>query len=167
VRDGTGCAFRIRRPGGVESKVKAPLHSHFPEHDFIQPSSSVVAMPSVKCIHGKQKHFCRVPECGGGTAYCPHGKRKDRCPEPGCGSKKALCEHGVNKYMCGSCGTHYCEHSRQRGHCGVCDPRPCTIPGCPAICSGRSGLQMHVKRCHKSLSQQPDGADDGIASGSV
>ena len=56
-------------------------------------------MPRPKCIHGKQKDFCKA--CGG-SQICTHGKARGTCKA--CGGSQ-ICSHGKQRVQCKECVT--------------------------------------------------------------
>jgi DNA (cytosine-5)-methyltransferase 1 len=68
-----------------------------------------------RCIHDKQKKYCRLG-CGG-WAYCVHGKQKAQCRQ-GCGGS-SFCVHGKTKQYCreGCGGSIYCIHGKAKQFC--------------------------------------------------
>ena len=86
-----------------------------------------------KCIHGKQKYFCK--ECGG-SAICEHGKQKAGCKE--CGGS-SFCVHGKRKEICKECGgSAICDHNKLKASCKEC--------GGTAFCV-HDKLKQRCKKC--------------------
>ena len=80
-------------------------------------------MSNYKCIHGKQKRYCK--ECCG-SSICDHGKHKSRCKE--CGGSE-ICKHGKQKSRCKECGggalcnSEWCTtygNPKYNGYCLIC-----------------------------------------------
>ena len=68
-----------------------------------------------RCLHGKEKYFCR--ECKG-AGICFHGRKKSRCID--CGGSE-MCTHGKRKSNCKHCGGgSICMHDRQKSDCREC-----------------------------------------------
>jgi hypothetical protein len=68
-----------------------------------------------KCIHNKQKRYCK--ECKG-SGICEHNKHKSKCKE--C-KGSGICEHNKQKSNCKECkGSGICEHNKQKSSCKEC-----------------------------------------------
>uniref|UniRef100_A0A6C0AZH9 Uncharacterized protein n=1 Tax=viral metagenome TaxID=1070528 RepID=A0A6C0AZH9_9ZZZZ len=68
-----------------------------------------------KCIHNKQKRYCK--ECGG-SGLCEHNRQKWQCID--CGTL-CLCEHGKRIKYCKDCdGSLLCIHFREKKSCKEC-----------------------------------------------
>jgi hypothetical protein len=72
--------------------------------------------PRKRCIHDKQKYYCR--QCNGG-AFCRHEKLRSRCNI--CRGKE-LCIHSLQKYNCNLCGGKgICVHNKRKQYCVECN----------------------------------------------
>lgn len=108
-----------------------------------------------KCIHGKQKYYCK--DCGG-KGICQHDKRKERCKI--CGGN-ALCEHDKEKSRCRLCnGNSFCKHNRRKYDCKECGGSSiCEHNKIKSQCKDCQGSSFCIHEKQKSRCKECGGSD--------